>query len=56
MDEITMRKYANMAAKAYIEVAGLDKWNGLTDEKKHDIVFTMLKDAIRALDKLEAME
>lgn len=33
-----MEKMIQMAEKAYIAVMGESKWNGLTDEQKHDVV------------------
>lgn len=33
-----MEKMIQMAEKAYIAVMGESKWNGLTDDQKHDVV------------------
>lgn len=33
-----MEKMIQMAKKAYIAVMGESKWNGLTDDQKHDVV------------------
>lgn len=37
-----MEKMIQMAKKAYIAVMGENKWNGLTDYQKHDVVMLVL--------------
>lgn len=37
---------------AYINTMGLEKWNALTDEQKHDAVMLMVKDFSKGLDKI----
>ena len=41
-------KMVDTIAKAYIEVMGIEKWNSLTDEQKHDAVMILARD----LDKV----
>lgn len=36
-----MEKMIQMAEKAYIAVMGEGKWNGLTDDQKHDVVMML---------------
>ena len=38
-----------MIAEAYIRVYGLEKWESLTDEQKHDVVMTVAKDLLKEL-------
>ena len=48
-----MKEMVNMIANAYIEIMGIEKWNALTEEQKHDVVMIMAQDAMKALDKVE---
>lgn len=34
----------NAIADAYIKVYGFEKWNGFTDQEKHDVIMTIVKD------------
>ena len=43
-------KMIDMAATAYIQVYRFEKWNGLTDQQKHDAVMMLLNDLNKALD------
>ena len=40
----------DMIVNAYIEVMGVDKWIGMTDKEKHDVVMAIARDLHRALD------
>lgn len=37
--------------KAYISVMGIEKWNSLTDQEKHDAIMIITRDALKALGK-----
>lgn len=37
--------------EAYIRVMGVDKWDSLTDEQKHDAVMTIAKDVLNNYEK-----
>ena len=37
-------KIMNIVVKAYIKVMGLEKWNSLTDEEKHNVVMILVRD------------
>ena len=39
----------DMIASAYISTMGIDKWNSLTDEQKHDAVMIIAKDLDKAV-------
>ena len=41
-------KMINMITEAYIKVMGLEKWNNLTDDEKHDVVMIIAKDLLKA--------
>ncbi|MBR4442530.1 MAG: hypothetical protein IKS52_04590 [Clostridia bacterium] len=41
--------FVNEAKAAYISVMGESKWNGLTDQQKHDAIMIMAKDMLKAL-------
>ena len=41
-------KMINMITEAYIKVMGVDKWNSLTDDEKHDVVMIIAKDLMKA--------
>lgn len=43
-------KIIEMAKAAYIQVYGFEKWNGLTDQQKHDAIMILLNDLNKALD------
>ena len=38
-----------MIAEAYITVMGLEKWNSLNDQEKHDVIMTIARDLNKAL-------
>lgn len=40
------------ARDAYIEVCEVNKWNGLTAEEQHDVVMILIKDMLKALDRI----
>ena len=40
-----------MIKEAYINVLGVEKWNGLTDKEKHDVIMTIAKDFNELLEK-----
>ena len=35
---------------AYIKVMGVEKWNSLTDEQKHDVIMAMVRDSLKAIE------
>ena len=41
-------KMIDMITEAYIEVMGVEKWNSLTDDEKHDVVMIITKDLMKA--------
>lgn len=41
---------------AYIEVMGRDAWNARTAEEQHDIIMTLVRDALKALELIEQNE
>lgn len=43
-------KMIEMAKEAYIQVYGFAKWNGFTDQQKHDAIMILLNDLNKALD------
>lgn len=40
-----------MIKEAYIKVMGVEKWNGLTNKEKHDVIITIAKDFNDLLEK-----
>lgn len=40
-----------MIKEAYINVMGVEKWNGLTDKDKHDVIMTITKDFNELLEQ-----
>lgn len=38
---------------AYITVMGQEKWDGLTEQQKHDVVMLITKDMLKALNSLD---
>ena len=38
--------------RAYIAVLGEDKWYSLTDQQQHDVIMTLIKDMIKAVDAI----
>ena len=42
-------KMIDMIAEAYIKVMGIEKWNSLSDNEKHEAVMTMARDLDKAL-------
>lgn len=48
-----MEKIIDMMKTAYITEMGLEAWERLTDEQKHDAIMLMAKDSLRALDRIE---
>lgn len=41
----------NNVKEAYIKVMGIEKWNALTDEQKHDVTMILVKNMMKSLDK-----
>ena len=39
-------KMVDRIKEAYIKVMGLEKWNSLTDQQKHDAVMIIVRDAL----------
>ena len=46
----TFEETVNTIRAAYIDTMGLEKWNSLTDEQKHDVIMITAKDILKALD------
>lgn len=44
-----IRNLANIIARGYIQVMGIEKWNSLTEQEQHDIIMILAKDFNRAL-------
>ena len=38
----------NSIEEAYIKVMGLEKWNSLSDEEKHNVVMIIVRDMLKA--------
>ena len=47
-----MKTVIDMIIRAYVEVYGIEKWNSLTDEQKHDAIMIIAKDFKSALERL----
>lgn len=45
---MTEQKLINSIVEAYIKVMGQSKWDSLNDQQKHDVVMTIVKDALKA--------
>lgn len=45
----TMERMIEMIKESYIEVMGIEKWNSLTAEEKHDVIMIIAKDALNNL-------
>ena len=39
-------KIIEMIKEAYVKVMGIEKWDGLTDKEKHDVIMTMTKNLL----------
>ncbi len=46
-----MNKMIDLIKEAYVNVMGIEKWNSLTDEQKHDAIMTIAVDFNKSLDK-----
>ena len=42
-------KMVEQIKEAYIKVMGIEKWNSLTNQQKHDAVMIIVRDALKAL-------
>lgn len=45
-----METIINACIKSYINVMGEEKWNALGDDRQHDMIMLMVKDALKALE------
>lgn len=45
---MTEQKLINSIVEAYIKVMGQSKWDSLNDQQKHDVIMTIVKDALKA--------
>ena len=43
------QKVVKAIITAYINVYGVEKWNSLTDDQKHDVIMTIAKDVANRL-------
>lgn len=48
------RYVAEMMAAAYVKAYGLDKWNSLTENEKHDVLMFLANTTNKALEKIAA--
>lgn len=39
-----------MIQEAYIQTYSLEKWQSLTDQQRHDVIMTLARDTLEALD------
>lgn len=51
MSEQEIRRYFKLAAEVYISVVGIEKWNSLTDQQKHDACYYGLLGVLNALGR-----
>lgn len=56
LNETVYRDVVLAVINAYIEVMGRDAWNGKTAEEQHDIIMTLVRDALKALELIEQNE
>lgn len=45
------KKLIACAQNAYISVIGIEKWNSLGEQQKHDAIMICLRDLLAILDK-----
>lgn len=45
-----MKDPVAMIQEAYIQTYGLEKWQSLTDQQRHDVIMTLARDTLEALD------
>lgn len=46
-----MEQMVEMIKKSYIQVMGIEKWNSLSDEEKHDVIMIICKDALGRVER-----
>lgn len=51
--ETAYRDIVIAAINAYIEVMGRDAWNEKTPQDQHDIIMTLVRDALKAIETIE---
>lgn len=56
LSETVYRDVVIAVINAYIEVMGRDAWNNKTAEQQHDIIMTLVRDALNALESIETNE
>ena len=47
-----MEKMVQMIIEAFIKVEGQAKWDSLTAQQQHDVIMTIAKDTMKALNNL----
>jgi hypothetical protein len=45
-----MKDVITMIQEAYIQTYGPEKWQSLTDQQRHDVIMTLARDMLEALD------
>lgn len=45
---MTERTIINSIVEAYIKVMRQSKWDSLSDQQKHDVIMTIVKDMLKA--------
>jgi hypothetical protein len=45
---MTEQKIINSIVEAYIKVMGQSKWDGLSDQQKHDVIMMIVNDMLKA--------
>lgn len=45
----------NTIVTTYINVMGAEKWNSLDARQRRDMVMTIVRDMVRAIEKIEAL-
>lgn len=56
LNETVYREIVLAVINAYIEVMGRDAWNEKNPQEQHDIIMTLVRDALKALELIEQNE
>ena len=49
-----MKDIIAIIQEAYIKTYGPEKWQSLTDQQRHDVIMTLARDTLKALETLDA--
>lgn len=52
LSETAYRDIVIAAIDAYIEVMGCEAWNGKSGAEQHDIIMTLVRDALKAIESI----